>query len=328
MLRRALRITAFLLGAALLLVALFLGQAHFAMRGLGGPLPTDLSALEGGDLPVRLVVANTASQRLPRAQVLDPSRDPSPDAPYEMSHPAFLLVWADGRRLLVDAGMDAAAARAFGANLELVGGAPTETWGSVVEQLPELVSGPLAIVFTHLHTDHVQGLGPLCAARKGAEIEVFQTPAQAERRNHTTSPGAALLEEAGCARMTRLAEAPLAALPGFPGVAVIWAAGHTPGSQVVLASLGGERGAPRRLAFAGDVANAVDGILHDVPKPLLYRLLLVPEDDARLGAVRRFLAHLGQAGFAVLPSHDGLHLRALHLELAAPAPGAATAAGY
>jgi glyoxylase-like metal-dependent hydrolase (beta-lactamase superfamily II) len=128
--------------------------------------------------------------------------------------------------------------------------------------------------------------------------------------------------------VTRLAEAPLAALPGFPGVGVVWAAGHTPGSQVVLAALRGQDGAPRRLAFAGDVANAVDGIRHDVPKPPLYRLLLVPEDDARLGAVRRFLGHLEQAGFAVVPSHDGLHLRELGLARAEPVPGPATASRY
>jgi glyoxylase-like metal-dependent hydrolase (beta-lactamase superfamily II) len=125
--------------------------------------------------------------------------------------------------------------------------------------------------------------------------------------------------------VTRLADAPLAELPGFPGVGVIWAAGHTPGSQVVLAAVRGPDGTVRRFAFAGDVANAVDGIRHDVPKPFLYRTLLVPEDDARLGTVRRFLAHLEQAGFAVVPAHDLLHLRELGLPRAAPAPGAATA---
>ena len=91
---------------------------------------------------------------------------------------------------------------------------------------------------------------------------------------------------------------------------MIWAAGHTPGSQMLLVALQ-EPGGLRRIAFAGDAVNAVDGARLDVPKPLLYRLLIVPEDDARLGAVRRFLGHLEQAGFAVVPSHDLLHLRTL-----------------
>ena len=318
MLRRILGLAALLLLGLLLLGAALLGSAHFAMRGLGGPLPQNLAALDGPDGPQGLVVADTASQRTPRAQVLDPARDPTPDAPYEMSHPSFVLRWADGRRLLVDAGMEPAAARAFGRTLELVGAAPAEPHGSVVEQIPDLAAGRLAIVFTHLHTDHTQGIGALCAARGGAEIELFQTPAQATRGNYTTRPGKTAIEAAGCTRRTLLADEPLAPLPGYPGVGVVWAAGHTPGSQVVIASLPGEAGAPRRIAFAGDVANAIDGIRHDVPKPLLYRLLIVPENDARLAQLRRFLAHLEQAGVVVVPSHDALHLRSLGLPFAAP----------
>ncbi len=318
MLRRLLRISALVLGAALALAAAGLAWAHFEMRGLGGPLPTDLAALEGPDLPVSLVAILTASQRVPRSQVLDPGRDPTPDAPYVLGHPAFLLRWADGRKLLIDAGMERDAARAFGRPLEILGAEPLETHGSVVEQrAEELASGPLAIVFTHLHSDHTQGIGRLCEARRGAPIELFQTPAQASRRNFTTRPGSAHLEAAPCLRRATLPDAALAALPGFGGVGVVWAAGHTPDSQVVLVAVR-EAGGLRRIAFAGDVANVADGIRHDVGKPLLYRLLIVPEDEARLGAVRRFLAHLEPAGFAVTPSHDLLHLRSQGLAGAAP----------
>jgi glyoxylase-like metal-dependent hydrolase (beta-lactamase superfamily II) len=305
---------------ALLGVAALVGSAHYSIRGLGGPLPTDLAVLDAADPPVRVRAVNTSRQAIPRAQVLDPARDPTPDRKYEMSHPAILLEWADGRRLLVDVGMEPAAARDFGATIEAVGAAPAEAFGSAAEQLPELASGPLAVVFTHLHVDHVQGIGALCAARGGAEIQVFQTPAQADLRNYTTRPAAAQIAAAPCARPVRLAEAPLAPLPGFPGVGVIWAAGHTPDSQVVLARVAGGGGAPpRRIAFAGDVVNAVDGARFDVPKPLLYRLLITPEDDARLGAVRRFLGHLEQAGFELAPAHDLLQLRELGLLAADPA---------
>jgi glyoxylase-like metal-dependent hydrolase (beta-lactamase superfamily II) len=311
--RRLLRVVAWLVLGAVALVSVFVAWTHVAIRGLGGPLPMQLDALQGPDLPVHVLVVNTASQRLPRAQVLDPDRDPTPDRPYEMSHPSFRLDWADGRKLLIDVGMEPDAAIAFGRTLEFAGAAPIEPHGSLVGQMgPEALQGALGLVFTHLHTDHTQGIGALCAAREGAPIRLFQTPAQAERRNYTTRPGAAQVEAAGCARVERLPELPLAPLPGFPGVGVIWAAGHTPGSQVVLAAVRGPGGV-RRLAFAGDVANAIDGIRHDVPKPLLYRLLIVPEDDGRLGEMRRFLAHLEQAGFDVVPSHDLLHLRSLGL---------------
>jgi glyoxylase-like metal-dependent hydrolase (beta-lactamase superfamily II) len=215
-------------------------------------------------------------------------------------------------------------ARSFGANVELAGAAPAETFGGAAAQLPELASGRLGVVFTHLHADHVQGIGALCALRGGAEIEVFQTPAQQDRRNYTTRPAASQLDAAPCARPVRLPDAPLAAVPGFPGVGVIWGAGHTPDSQIVLASVASPAasGSPRRIAFAGDAVNAADGARFDVPKPLLYRLLITPEDDARLGAVRRFLGHLEQAGFELAPAHDLLQLRALGLlPPAAPSAG-------
>jgi len=316
MLRRLLGIAALLVLALVGIASALVGAAHLGMRGLGGPLPLTLTGLEVDDAPVALQVADTARQRVPRAQVLDPSRDPSPDAPYEMAHPAFLFRWADGRMLLIDAGMEPAAAAAFGRTLELVGAEPAEPRGSAVEQLPELAAGRLAVVFTHLHTDHTQGLGALCAARGGAPIELFQTPAQASRGNYTTRPGAAAVEQAPCVRKALLPDEPFALLPGFPGVGVVWAAGHTPGSQLVIAALHGADGSPRRIAFTGDVANAIDGIRYDVPKPLLYRLLIVPENDERLGEVRRFLGHLEQAGVVLAPSHDGLHLRSLGLTFA------------
>jgi glyoxylase-like metal-dependent hydrolase (beta-lactamase superfamily II) len=321
--RRLLQLAGVLVLLAFALVAALLGHAHWAIRGLGAPLPTDLSALDSPDAPVRISWINTSRQAMPRTQVLDPGKDPTPDRPYVMGHPAFVLGWADGRRLLVDVGMEPDAALAFGRNIEPFGAAPAEAHGAAADRVPELASGPLGVVFTHLHVDHVQGIGALCARRAGAEVLVFSTPAQADRRNYTTQPAAGLLAAAPCARVVRLPESPLAPLPGFPGVAVIWAAGHTPDAQVVLAAVARDGAAPQRIAFAGDVVNAVDGARFDVPKPFLYRWLVVPEDDVRLGAVRRFLGHLEQAGFVLAPAHDLLHLRSLGLgEIAGAAGGA------
>jgi glyoxylase-like metal-dependent hydrolase (beta-lactamase superfamily II) len=105
----------------------------------------------------------------------------------------------------------------------------------------------------------------------------------------------------------------LAEVEGFGGVGVVDAAGHTPGSQVVLAVLHAG-GATRRLAFTGDVANHVAGIRLDVGKPPAYRALVVPEWDERLGRVRRWLRHLEQdLGFELVVAHDRAQLEALGL---------------
>jgi glyoxylase-like metal-dependent hydrolase (beta-lactamase superfamily II) len=314
--RRVLRwlLAALAAGAAVLGIGLAL--AHREIRARDPALPGDaevlaLAAAVGG--PDAIAWHETAAQSLPRAQVLDPARDADPDAPYTMSHPLFALGWPGGRLLLVDLGMEHEAAVAFAGPLRWVGGGIPITFGGPAEALGPAAQRVAGVLFTHLHTDHVEGVLGLCAARGGEALPVFQTPAQAELRNYTTRPGWRLLERSGCAAPERLPAAPLAALPGFPGVGVVDAAGHTPGSQVVLAFV--QEGArTRRLAFTGDVANHVAGIRQNVGKPPLYSLLVVPEAEARLARVRLWLQHLERdLGFELLVAHDHDQLAALEL---------------
>jgi glyoxylase-like metal-dependent hydrolase (beta-lactamase superfamily II) len=295
-----------------------LALAHRDIRRPAAPLPTvaEVVAARGtaDGLPVELEAVDTASQAAPRGAVLDGARDPNPDAPYVMSHPAFLLTWGDGRRLLIDLGMDPRAAVSFSRAFTWIGADPVVTHGAAARQLAGRVeSGLLGVVFTHLHTDHVQGVEALCRARGGAEVVLFQTRQQAERHNYTTRPGARLLAEADCLRPAGIPDGALAALPGYPGVFVVRAAGHTPGSQIVIAFVG-QDDAVRTVVFTGDAVNAADGARHDVPKPLTYRLLVVPEDDARLGRLRRLLGRLElEAGAELAVAHDRLQLERLGL---------------
>ena len=306
--RRALKWILVLLIIVVIGLGAGLTWAHVAIRRERPPLPApdSLFAREGGAGPIRVSVVNTASQIMPRSAVLDGARDPQTKAPYVMSHPSFVLEWTDGKILLVDVGMSRAAAASFGRPLELAGGAdPMVPHGSTAEQLGTAAKQVIGMIFTHLHTDHVEGLGELCAAAQHP-IDVFMTEAQVERPNYTTRPGVSLIDAAPCARRVRLSGASPFAVPGFPGVFVIAAGGHTPGSQIIVATAG-EGAQQRRFAFAGDTVNNIDGVRHDIPKPTLYRWLVVPEDETRQGELRRYLRQLHDAhGVTVLPAHDQL----------------------
>jgi len=259
---------------------------------------------------VRLSIINTASQEMPRGAVLAAGRDPHPERPYVMSHPSFVLEWADGRMLLVDVGMTPEEAASFGKPLELLAdAAPMQTLGSTAARLGADAARVRGVVFTHLHTDHVGGLAALCAA-VGHELDVPMTEAQADRPNFTTRPGRKEVDTAGCARVTKLRGGGLMPLPGFPGVWVIAAGGHTPGSQIVLAAVRTGDGV-RRYAFTGDTVNNIDGVLDDVPKPFVYRTFLVPESERRQQELRGYLKRLrDEAGFTLLVSHDQRALEA------------------
>lgn len=295
----------------LMLVIVGLTMAHIAVVREMPVLP-GLSLLQmmddGGDPPVRLSYVNTASQEMPRSAVLDATQDPDPQARYVMSFPAFVLEWADGKILLVDAGMTREEAASFGRPLEwAVRAKPMQVFGSVAEQLGGARSRVQGIVFTHLHSDHVGGIDELCAGRPD-RITAFMTEAQVERPNYTTRGGLRRVRASSCVELARLEHGPIFRLEGFPGVMVLAAGGHTPGSQMIVARVG-SRWATQTYVFAGDIANHIDGIRHDIPKPFLYSLLVVPEARTRLAELRRYLKGLrDRGGFRVLVSHDQLDI--------------------
>lgn len=321
MLRKALFALLGLLLIGVAIAGVMLITAHDAIRQERAALPSaaNLSAaLMAADGPRRLSVVHTAIQPMPRSAVLEPGADPDPTAPYVMTHPAFVLEWADGRILLVDVGMSNAAALSFGRPLEMLGGAgPIEPQQSAATALGAAASRVTGIVFSHLHIDHVDGLLELCAAHAGT-ITVFMTEAQAERTNYTTRGGRELIRSAGCARVEILGDGPTFDLPGFPGVAVLAAGGHTPGSQIVAASVGEAAGA-RRYLFAGDIINHNDGVRHQIGKPWYYSMFIVPEDRERLHELRQYLEQLRETGgYDIVAAHDYLNTQTLGIPPYAP----------
>lgn len=303
--RRILRLLGWSVAVLLLGVALLVGHGHWRVRQAREPLPwpDEIARLATAvDRPVRVAWVNTASQAMPRAGVLDVALDPDPTAPYVMSHPSFVLEWADGRILLIDLGMTRDGAIGFGRLLERMGGAqPIEPRTTVAAALGPKAAQVRGVVFTHLHDDHVGGLQALCEAVPGP-VPVFMNGAQMDSPTATTYAARRLIATSACVREQRLQGGALLPLDGFPGVGVIHVAGHTPGSQVVVAYVGSQG-----YVFAGDVVNNVDGLRRDLPKPFLYSLLMVPEDRDRLGEVRRFLRALhDDRDLTLVPAHDQL----------------------
>jgi glyoxylase-like metal-dependent hydrolase (beta-lactamase superfamily II) len=308
-----------LLGLLLLVVAavLFaLGGLFLAKRaivGLTPPLPSVPEVLAfdpSSDLPVRLSWINTASQRMPRAGVLEPSLDPSPKSQYVLSIPSFVLEWPDGRIFLVDLGMDAQSAIDFGKLTELVmGGKRVEPHGTVVEQLGDAMSRVAGVSFTHEHVDHTTGALELCRAHP-EPIKLFLGKLWTDSTNYTTRPGLEILAKAKCLARHTLEGGPLIAIPGFPGLGFFAAAGHTPGSQVFVAHVR-DGDVVKTWLLVGDIANNIDGIRQNIPKPSLYSTFVVPESTVRLDLLRRFLGSLERDhGVGILVSHDELALEA------------------
>jgi glyoxylase-like metal-dependent hydrolase (beta-lactamase superfamily II) len=316
MLRRLGLVISGIVGLFIFVAAIGLTWAHLSLRREQGPLP-ELAALAappaGADLPVSLAYINTASQVMPRSAVLDPGADPSPQAPYVMSHPSFVLRWADGRILLVDIGMTPQEAIEFGKPLEWAAGAePTQAHRAVADVLADEAARVGGVLFTHLHSDHVGGLPALCA-RRDQPIPIFMAQAQARYTNYTTRPGREIIAAAGCANQQELPEGGLQPVPGFDGVSLFAGGGHTPDTQVILAWVRSGGGA-RLHALLGDVVNNIDGINHNIPKPFLYRWFIVPEDNVRLAELRLLLHRLrDESGATLLPAHDQLAVEAAGL---------------
>jgi glyoxylase-like metal-dependent hydrolase (beta-lactamase superfamily II) len=321
--RFLLKTVVFLLAAGLVVAAGILAWGHIHVQRIAPPLPTidAVLASDSSDLPVSLRYINTASQGVPRSSVLEPSLDPDPDAAYTMGHPAFVVEWSDGRLFLIDLGMSSAGAMSFGRPLESLAGADRmQPHSNTSERLAAARARVSGIAFTHMHVDHTGGIQALCedfaiAAPSGERIPIFQGRHQMREVNHTTRGAKIQLEEAGCLERNPLvSEDAIQEIPGFPGLSMIAAAGHTPGSQIFIVKLRAAANAAddetdseqvETWVITGDVVNHIEAIEFDIPKPGYYSLFIVPENTERLARVRAFLKQLSrQPDVHLLVSHD------------------------
>ena len=102
------------------------------------------------------------------------------------------------------------------------------------------------------------------------------------------------------------------------GLGIAGLGGHTPGSTMFAVAVNG-----RLWLFSGDTTNSKADLLSDTGKGFLYSYLMVPEDTARTGELRRWFAGLdAEADMQVVVSHDIADIEASDLRRwAAYGPG-------
>jgi glyoxylase-like metal-dependent hydrolase (beta-lactamase superfamily II) len=287
MIRRILKVFGIAFVVGLAAIAALLGEAHWQVRQVEPALPTGqdiAAALDNGPDPVSISYINTATQVSPLGAI---------------GHVGVLIEWDSGKRLLIDTGMPAEQAVAFGKPMEqILDAEPAQTFGAIDEQIGPAVNTIGAIAFTHLHSDHTDGLTGICAAQH-SPATVFQTSLQRDEQNYGTVGGEKTIATSACGRVVLGAET-VKLVPGYSGIVAIAAGGHTAGSTIYATRRNG-----KIWVFAGDITNDMHSLHNNIPKPWLYSTFIVPEHTRRQEQLRLWLEALDQqADFVVLVAHD------------------------
>lgn len=212
----------------------------------------------------------------------------APAEPSVQARTAFQVVYADGT-VMVDAGMNQQIHRFFGR------GAEEPYDAEAARQLEAALDRARLIVVTHEHGDHVGG--------------VIDSPRAAALASKTILTRAQLQTLMTAPQMPEIRLTPDTArrytavdydqyYPVAPGMAFIKAAGHTPGSQMVLVSL--ESG--RDVLLIGDSAWHMDGVRQMAGKDAPW----IVEDQPAVLDQLRWLNGLARtaANLTIVASHD------------------------
>lgn len=256
-----------------------------------------------GPLPVRLNHQIVAEASLPRAFVLAGASF----EPHAMLHGVYQIVYPDGSYLLVDA--------AFGPDFfEAMPGHGSYD-AAAFERVEQALAGARQIVLTHEHADHIQGLAELDDPASVAG-RLFMNAAQ-----HANPETAEILPPELMQAVVPVRYAGMKTIA--PGVVLLPAPGHTPGSQLVYV-----RSQDRReYLLVGDVAWHMDAIRELHYRPRLVTDFFLHEDRKAVMAQLRSLHDLlDDQQLQIVVSHDAdqrarlVESGALGDGLALPAP--------
>lgn len=275
-----------------ILMALALTACASTLREQPNAL-TDISAWRAlvahdSDLPSEVRVEVLKRDTLSFAAVHEGGE---PGRPFVMARSAFQVCGAEGCAV-IDTGYDAELARS-----RQPGAVDTFDPAAWV-RVQRALSDAHVVVVTHEHPDHIGGL-----ARHNAPATVTDTLIL------TAAQHAGLVQYAptGASLSPALASHQPIALQGprrvGPGLVMIPAEGHTPGSVMLYQRMAGGR----EFLFIGDIAWAFANVEENRSRPESTLARMVTPDDrtavlAQIAALHAF--HLSHPDVVIVPSHD------------------------
>jgi len=237
-----------------------------------------------GGRPLRINVVKFAESR----RTKNFSIKGAPPEPSVQARTAFQIVYSDGT-IMVDSGMDQQVHKFFGRGTE-------EPYDSAAnQQVQRALRSARSIVVTHEHGDHVAGVLRTDFLDEIAPKTILTRTQVATLENNPQMPEIKLTPE--MARRYNVIDYD-SYFPFAPGVALMKAAGHTPGSQMVYVAL--QSGAEYLLI--GDSAWHMDGVRLIKTKDANW----IKEDDEALLAQLRWLNGLDKTekNLHIVVSHD------------------------
>ena len=247
-----------------------------ALRALAASLPGP------GPREIRSVLVAEAA--LPRGVVFAGE----PFEPLHQVHQVFQLVWAD-QSVLVDTAFPREQLERVAAFGDGSGGYHDAGWAAVERALGQAEQ----VFVTHEHFDHLAGAARLAPER-----------ADHLRLNAAQLANASALDESGIPAALRARLRPLEAKPALavaPGVVLLAAPGHTPGSQIVYV----RREDGREALLLGDVAWNAGQIRNLHYRPRIVTLLIGENRGQVLAQLRALHELLGShPEVAQVVSHD------------------------
>lgn len=271
-----------LIALAVLAAALFTLAVYWFFYNNSAPaapvFPLEIAALRAaagapGAKPTHIEVETISHTPVPKiAMVAGTSW-----AEIDLIRVSYRIISPD-RVIILDTGHTEENARSFGA---------TQYDNAAWDRVQSAVAVADKVVITHAHADHSGGLG----ASTG---NAFLSPAQIETF--------AALGEPAPPRYEPIMFDANGLAPFAPGIVLIAAPGHTPGSQMIFVQL--ESG--REFLFMGDTASLADNVRLQRPRARFVTDRIAKSDRGAIFAQTRALRALAEATpeLALVPGHD------------------------